>query len=86
MYKHANNVLPPAINYLYIENCEVLITLQDRNIYFRSIGVILISTQKVWETLSARIWNAMQSKIEVNVSISKFNISLKNSYKNIHLN
>ena len=23
MYKHANNLLPPAINDLYIENCEV---------------------------------------------------------------
>ena len=23
MYKHANNLLPPTINDLYIENCEV---------------------------------------------------------------
>ena len=45
MYKHANNALPPAINDLYIENCEVH---NYRNIYFMSIRVILIYTQNVF--------------------------------------
>ena len=44
-----------------------------------SIRVILISTQKSFANTSARIWNAMQSEIEVNVSISKF----QNVFKNV---
>ena len=86
MYKHANNSLPPAINDLYIENCEVHnyptkqkyllhVNMSNINIYSKRFG-----------NTSARIWNAMQSKIEVNATISKFKISSKTIYKNIHLN
>ena len=63
MYKHANNLLPPAINDLYIENCEV------HN---------YLTRQKHLLHVNKSIWNAKQSKIEVNVSISKFKISSKN--------
>ena len=59
MYKHANKILPPAINDLYIENCEVhnyptrqkhLLPINKNhiNIYSKS----LVNT-------CARIWNAM---------------------------
>ena len=77
MYKHANNLLPPAINDMYIENCEVpnYPTRQKHLLHVNKSNINIYS--KSFENTSARIWNAMQYKIEVNVSISKFKISLK---------
>ena len=77
MYKHANHLLPPAINELYIETYDVhnyptrqkhlpYVSKSNINIYFKSFG-----------NTSARVWNAMQSKFEVNVSIFIFKISSK---------
>ena len=78
MYKHANNLLPPAINDLYIENCEVhnYPTRQKHLLHVNKSNINIYS--KSFGNTSARIWNAMQYKIEVNVSISKFKISSKN--------
>ena len=75
MYTYANNVLPLAINYLFTTTSDVH-NYTTRITYYMSIRVILISTKKLTAS-SARIWNAMQSEIEVNVSISKFKISSK---------
>ena len=79
MYNHANNLLPPAINDLYIENCEVhnYPTRQKHLLHVNKNSNIKIYSKSFGNT-SARIWNAMQSKIEVNVSISKFKICSKN--------
>ena len=75
MYKYANNVLPPALNYLYTENCEV----QNYPIRQNHVNKSNINNySKYFGNTSARIWNAMQSKIEVNVSICTFIISSKN--------
>ena len=86
MYKQANNLLPLAINDLYIENCDVhnYPTSQKHLLHVNKSNINIYS--KRFGNTSARIWNAMQSKIEVNVSISKFKISSKTIYKNIHLN
>ena len=84
MYNHANNLLPPAINDLYIENCEVhnYPTRQKHLLHVNKSNINIYS--KNFGNTSARIWNAMQYKIEVNVSISKFKISSKN-YLQEHL-
>ena len=77
MYKYANNVMSPAINYLYIEKCEVpnYLTRQKHLLHVNKSNINIYSQSFV--NTSARIWNAMQSEIEVNVSISKFKISSK---------
>ena len=86
MYKHANNLLPPAINNLYIENCD-LHNYPTRQKYLLHVNKSNINIySKCFGNTSARIWNDMQPKIEVNLSISKFKISSKTIYKNIHLN
>ena len=79
MSKYANNLLLPAINDLYIENCEVhnYPTRQKHLLHVNKNSNIKIYSKSFGNT-SARIWNAMQSKIEVNVSISKFKICSKN--------
>ena len=84
--KHANNLLPPAINDLCIENCEVhnYPTRQKHLLHVNKSNINIYS--KSFGNTSACIWNAMQYKIEVNVSISKFKISSKTIYKDIHLN
>ena len=54
-----------------------IITLQDRSTFYMSIRVNINIYSKSFANTSARIWNAMQSEIEVNVSISKFKMSSK---------
>ena len=86
MYKHANNLLPLEINDLYIENCELhnYPTREKHLLHVNNSNINIYS--KSFGNTSARIWNTMQYKIEVNVSISKFKISSKIIYKNIQLN
>ena len=78
MYKYFNNILPPAINDLYVSNTDVheystrqkhllYINKSNINVYTKSFGIT-----------SVRVWNALQSKIDVNVPISKFKKSFKN--------
>ena len=50
MYKYFNNLLPPAINDLYVSNNDVTNILQDKNIYFIITGVTLMFMQKALET------------------------------------
>ena len=54
-----------------------IITQQYRDTSFMSIRVTLTLTQNSFCNASARIWNVLQSKIEVNISLSEFKISLK---------
>ena len=60
-----------------IPQIVMYIIIQDRTTPFMSIRVILILTQGVLVTHYACIWNALQSNIEVNVTISKFKMHLQ---------
>ena len=64
-YKHANNLLPPVINDLYIENCEVhnYPTRQKHQLHVNKSNINIYS--KSLGNTGAHIWNAMQSKIKV---------------------
>ena len=77
MYKYANNLLPPVINYMYTTNSDIhnYTTRQKHLLHVNKSNINIYS--KSFVNTSARIWNAMQSEIEVNVSISKFKISSK---------
>ena len=63
MYKHANNLLPPAINDLYIENCEVHnyptrqkhllhVNKSNINIYSKSFGTQVLAYGMLCSTKS----------------------------------
>ena len=66
MYKYANNRLPPVINEMYTTNSDI------HNYTSRQKELLHV---KSFVNTSARIWNAMQSEIGVNGSISKFKMS-----------
>ena len=66
MYKLVNGLLPEVMNELYTTNDQIHdhlfhINKGCSNVYTRSFG-----------NISQRIWNAVQTKIGVNVSIVKF--------------
>ena len=72
MYKLVNGLLPEVMNELYTTNDQIHdhftrqyhffhINKGRSNVYTRSFG-----------NMSPRIWNAVQTKIDVNVSIVKF--------------
>ena len=77
MYKYANDLLPPALNYLYTSNSNVHnYTTTER--HFLHVNKSNINTySNSFGSTGARIWNVLQSKIEVIISLSKFNISLQ---------
>ena len=79
-YKYANNVLPLAIHDLFTTNSDVhnYNTRQKHLLHVNKSNINIHSKSFVsFVNTSARIWNAMQSEIEVIVSISKFKISSK---------
>ena len=75
MYKYANNLLPLAINDLFTTNSDVYnyTTRQKQLLHINKSNINIYS--KRFGNTSARIWNAMQSEFEANVSISKFKIA-----------
>ena len=77
MYKYSNNILPPVINDMYATNSDVhnYTTRQKHLLHVNKSNINIYS--KSFANTSARIWNAMQSEIEVNVLISKFKMSSK---------
>ena len=78
MYKYSNNLLPPAINDLYVSNNDVhkYSTRQKHLLYVNKSNINVYA--KNFGNVSVRVWNALQSKIYVNVPISKFKKSSKN--------
>ena len=66
-------LLQQMICLLQIVMC--IITLQKHLVNVNRSNIIIYS--KSFGNTSARIWNAIQSKFEVNVSISKFKIFSK---------
>ena len=71
MYKYSNNLLPPAINDLYVSNNDVhkYSTRQKHLLYVNKSNINVYA--KSFGNISVRVWNALQSKIDVNVPISK---------------
>ena len=77
MYKYANDLLPPALNYLYTSNSDVHnYTTRPRHLLHVNKSNINTYTNS-FGNASARIWNVLQSKIKINISLSKFKMSLK---------
>ena len=76
MYKYANNLLPPAINYMYTSTKSDVhnYTTRQKHLLLHVNKSNINSYSKIFFNTNARIWNAMQSEIEVNVLISKFKI------------
>ena len=65
MYKYANDLLPPEINYLYTSNSDVHnYTTRQKNLIHVNKGNINIYSNSFGNT-SARIRNVLQSKIDV---------------------
>ena len=77
MDKYANDLLPPALNYLYTSNSDAhnYTTRQKHLLHVNKSNINTYSNS--FGNESARIWNVLQSKIEVNISLSKFKMSLK---------
>ena len=72
MFKYENGLLPPVMAELYLRNNEIH-NYETRNCNKFSIA----AGTETFSHVSARIWNALTSKINVNTSISKFKILLK---------
>ena len=77
MYK-TNNNLPPVLNDLYKTN---LVYKKNNVIHDHDTGTkgmfrVALGTQ-TFSTVSARIWNALIVKFNVNVPLSLFKVSLK---------
>ena len=77
MYMYANDLLPPALNYLYTSNSNVhnYTTRQRHLLHVNKSNINTYSNS--FGNASARIWNVLQSKIEVNISLSKFKNFIK---------
>ena len=72
MYKYANDLLPPALHYLYTSN-RGLHNYTTRQRHLLHVNKSNINTySNSFGNTSARIWNVVQSKIEVNILLSKF--------------
>ena len=74
MYKHENGLLPRVMDELYMRTN----TIHSHNT--RNVNKLHISAGT--ETFCARIWNALESKIDVYVSMEKFKVSLNNFLQN----
>ena len=77
MFKYENSLLPPVMGELYLRNNEI------HNYETRNGNKFSIAAEtETFAHVSARIWNAITSKINVNTSISKFKIILKEFLRN----
>ena len=77
MYKYANGLLPSAMNELYISNSEIHNhNTRQKHLLHTNKGNIEVYN-KSFTNISPRVWNALQIKINVNVSISHFKTASK---------
>ena len=72
MYKINNGLFPPVLNELYKKNNAI----PDHNTRTKHMFRVSLGTQ-TFSTVSARIWNALIVKFNVNVPLTGFNVSLK---------
>ena len=69
MYKYANGLLPFVINSIYTVNSYFHEhNTRQKHLLHTNKG----STNKSISNISARVWNALQKAIDVNISASKF--------------
>ena len=72
MFKYKNGELPLVMNELYKTNSDIhSYSTRQKNLFHINKGNINIYTKSFVNT-SARVWNVMQSKIDVHVPIVKF--------------
>ena len=81
MYKHVNGLLPEVMNTLYVTNNQIHNHFNRQDHLFHTSKGHKNVYAKSFSNISPRIWNALQMKINVKVSISKF----KNITKNLFL-
>ena len=72
MYKINNGLLPSVLNELYKKNNVI----HDHNTRTKDMFRVSLGTQ-TFSTVSARIWNALIVKFNVNVPLTRFKVSLK---------
>ena len=81
MYKQEHGLLPEVMDSLYIKtNAIHFHNTRNANKFRISTGT------ETFSHISARIWNALESKIDVSVSLKKFKISLNTFLQNNTLN
>ena len=86
MYKYANHLLPPVMNDLYTINNEIhSYGTRQQHLLHINKGTINVYTRSFSNT-SARVWNVLQSKLNVHVPIWKFKITLKKYLQDNKLN
>ena len=72
MYKYANDMLPPAMNELFIVNSTIHDhNTRQRNLIHTNRGHTDISYRS-FNNVGPRVWNVLLNKINVNVPISQF--------------
>ena len=72
MYKHVNGLLPEVMNKLYVTNNQIHNHFtRQHHLFHISKGRTNVYAKSV-SNISPRIWNALQTKINVKVSIYKF--------------
>ena len=77
MYKYVNGLLPDVMNELYVTNNEIHDHFTRQSHLLHTIrGNINVYTRS-FRYISPRIWNLLQKKINVQVSIAKFKTSSK---------
>ena len=70
MYKHVNGLLPEVLNKLYVTNSKIYNNFsRQHHLFHTSKGRTNVYT-KSFSNICPRIWNALQTKINVKVSIS----------------
>ena len=72
MYKINNNLFPSVLNELYQKNNVV----HDHNTRAKDMFCVSLGTQ-TFTIVSARIWNALIVKFNVNVPLTRFKVALK---------
>ena len=67
-----NGLLPSVLNKLYKKNNVIHYhNTRTKDVFYVSLG------NQTFSTVSARIWNALIVKFNVNVSLTRFKVSLK---------
>ena len=64
IYTYSNNLLPSAINDLYISNNDVhKYSIRENVLHYVNKSNINVYAQKNFKNTNVRVWNALQSKI-----------------------
>ena len=72
MYKHVNGLLPEVMNKLYVTNNQIHHHFTRQHHLFHTSNGRTNIYATCFSNICPRIWNVLQTKINVKVSISKF--------------